>query len=134
VACTVILARPADDLPIGAQVRVSGYFVMVRQYYSASQRVQQALLIVARAPVEVAVMGSAARPRQRDPWPWLAATAAGLLLAWMVLRRAAPGAVAGDRVLRARGPAPESAAAEFQEWAADELPGDADGEGGRPAR
>ena len=127
----MILTRPADDLPIGAGVRVAGYFVMVRQYYSASQRVQQALLIVARAPIEVAMTG-APPSRQRDPWPWLAATAAGLLLAWMILRRTAPRAGGADRPLRARSPAPDNAATEFREWASRELPGDAGSEGDPP--
>lgn len=116
LACTVILARPADDIPLGAAIDVAGYFVLVRQYYDARNQVRQAALLVARAPISISLPGPAAVRPTRVHWSWaLAAALVGLLVAWVLLRRVGR-APTDPRTLRARQAAPESLADEFAAW------------------
>lgn len=120
-ACTVICTEPADDVPLGATVRVTGYFVMMRSYVASSQRTQTAALLVAAGPTRVAA--GAARREERPPaaalWSWLIAPLAlGLLLAWILLRRAAAGRRRTDlRELNPRPAAPQSLSDDLARWA-----------------
>src|SRR5262249_45147678 len=88
IACTLVFAAPADDLPIGAQVTVSGYFLMIRNYYDSAHRLRQAALLVGRGPTRVAVGGPARSISNPLAWRWIiAALGGGLLVAWLILRR-----------------------------------------------
>ncbi|MBW7906356.1 MAG: hypothetical protein LC135_04250 [Phycisphaerae bacterium] len=116
LACTVILTRPADDIPLGATIDVAGYFVLVRQYYDARNQVRQAALLVARAPISISLPGPAAARPTRVDWKWaLAAALLGLAVAWVLLRRAGR-APTDPRTLRAKHAAPQSLAGEFHAW------------------
>jgi hypothetical protein len=125
VACTVILTEPADDIPVGATIRVTGYFVMMRSYYDRSDRLRQAALVVAHAPTLIAV----SEAREARGW---ATRTTGIVLAtvalvavWLLVRRRVSGHDATVGEPRATAPAPFSVADELQSWAHsdDSLPG-----------
>ncbi|MEW6249433.1 MAG: hypothetical protein AB1716_02220, partial [Planctomycetota bacterium] len=68
LSATLILTEPAADIPLDAVITVTGYFVMLRSYHGppqryggASQRVHQAVLLVAPGPtvIERTASGSA---------------------------------------------------------------------------
>ncbi|MEP0847352.1 MAG: hypothetical protein HRF50_11120 [Phycisphaerae bacterium] len=116
IACTVILTADASDVPIGASVTVTGYFVMVRQYYTASRRVAQAALLVGRAPTRIA---RSAPPEtavdSRRTIGFLAAIGAGLAVAWVALRHAAR-MRRPEHEVRARRPAPLNLSQDLAQW------------------
>ena len=121
IACTVILTHEAGDIPLDATIRVTGYFVMIRQYYSEAKRVRQAALVVAQAPTLVArdVTGTARAPR--PVWVWLVLVAtAGSLVAWILLRRSTAGGPRDRRTLHAERSAPVSLADDLAAWAAED--------------
>lgn len=117
VACTVILTEPADDIPIGATVRVTGYFVMMRSYYDRARRLRQAALIVATGPTLVAT--STPRSGATPGWLTTAVIVATMLLvlAWVLLRARANRRQAIDTGLRPPKPAPFSVADDLKAWA-----------------
>lgn len=124
LAITVIVPGQAHaELPLGAAVQVTGRFVLVRQYYSASKRLQQAALLTAHAS-QVVTLRDAPPPRagnaQRtsDPRWVLAAVVGGLAIALVALRRVAarPADARGARDLRARHAAPFSVADDYAVW------------------
>lgn len=127
LACTVIFARPADDLPLGATIEVAGYFVLARQYYDAGGRVRQAALLVARGPLSVGGTLAAEERGSRFSWQWmLGAAGLGFAIAWVVLRRGGLGKARTNlRELQARQAAPESLAEELRHWAEERDAGDA---------
>jgi len=127
IACTVILTHEASDIPLDATIRVTGYFVMIRQYYSETNRVQQAALLVAQAPTLIArdVAGAPRSPRSR--WVWLVIVATGgLLAAWILLRRSTAGGPRDPRTLHAERSAPVSLADDLAAWAAEDDAASAD--------
>ncbi len=98
LACTVVLTEDARDVPLGAAIRVTGYFVMIRQYYSVSNELRPAAVLVGHGPTEIE---RPAPPHDMPPMAGLAASVGGgLLLAgvllWLARRRSRP----------ERGPAP----------------------------
>jgi hypothetical protein len=121
IACTLILSEPADDIPIGATIRVAGYFVLIRQYYDASNRVRQAALLVGRGPT---IVSTRAAPQQASPsnlWIGLIVVlTAGLLIAWLLLRRSVKRASQGASSLEASRPAPFSLADDLAKWTREE--------------
>jgi len=126
LACTVILTTPAADIPVGATVQVTGYFVMIRQYHGPSGRVQQAALLVGAGPTRIDF--GTARHGGADPadWRWMAGAAVlGLLIAIVLVRRAGQTGRRRDmRELRARRDAPVSLADDLARWAERESPDD----------
>lgn len=120
IICKVILTGDAGDVPLHAQVRCAGFYVMIQQYYSASNTLRQAAIIVAANPLEVSTKAAAVRP----PEGWrglapLAAMGAGLLIAFILLRWR------GRRKMDARPapaprPAPFSVADDLAMWAREQ--------------
>ena len=89
LACTVVLTEDARDVPLGAAIRVTGYFVMIRQYYSSSNELRPAAVLVGHGPTEIERPAPA---RGAAPMAALAASVGGgLLLAsvllWLARRR-----------------------------------------------
>jgi len=121
IVCKLLLTENADDVPLGATVRATGYFVMIQQYYSETNRLRQAAVLVAAGPTRV----SAAAPPHasgRLPVRWIGALVAaivGLLIAWLLLRHAAGPHAAGAGPLRASQPPPFSVAEDLAAWAAE---------------
>lgn len=86
LACTVICTEPVGDLPVGATLSVTGYFVMIRQYHGPRAEPRQAALLVTTVPT-VVVPPPDTRTGVLD-WRWLLASAVlGLLVAIVILRR-----------------------------------------------
>jgi len=126
IDCTVICTDDASDIPLGATIQVTGYFVMIRQYYTESRRVRQAALLVARGPTSVTrAAAPAAAASHSTPVVWTAFTVAGtagLLIAWILLRRATTAARRNLDALRPSGPAPLNLSADLAAWAAEDSP------------
>ena len=118
LACTVLLTDDASDIPIGATVRVAGYFAMIRQYRDTRGQVRQAALVVAPGPQQVLTkLPPAARRDGRRSWAVLAAVIGGLAIAWLLLRRTTARQPTDLRTLTASRPAPLNLSRELAEWA-----------------
>jgi hypothetical protein len=118
VACSVILTRDAAGIPEGARITVTGYFIMVRNYYDSHNQVRQALLMAAPGPTTIGQ--PAPRGQSRAIWWWIVgAGVAGLFIAWVLLRRVTTGERTDPHTLRARHAAPISLAKDLDEWARD---------------
>jgi hypothetical protein len=118
IPCTLILTEDVRDLPIGANIRVTGYFVMMRQYYGAGHKPIPAALIVARGPSQV----SRTVPLDaRIDWRWIAIAVVAALIITILLLRGGSRKRPDLHALRGR-PAPLSVADEFEQWAAKEAP------------
>ncbi|MBN2446210.1 MAG: hypothetical protein JXO22_05775 [Phycisphaerae bacterium] len=117
IRMTVICTTDASDIPLKAKVRVTGYFVKMRQLKPG----QFAGLIVTPGPktVERDVPTKASAP-----WNWIiGATAVGLVFGWVLLRRAVSVRRPLDpHMLRARHPASMNLADDLSEWAEDQAP------------
>ena len=122
IAATVILTHDASDIPVGSSIRVAGYFVMIRQYYSNSNRLRQAALLVAPGPTMVSQ--AVARNLSRPASDWIVglvvACTAALIIAWLLLRRSVGPGRRMTTSLRASEPAPTSLADDLARWAAEE--------------
>ncbi len=124
-AATLILTDNADDIPIGATIRVTGYFVMIRQYHGGARQLRQAALLVGHGPTLVT---QTAPPRSTRPVSnlivgLLATATAALLITWVLLRRTVRRTRSAEASPLASGPAPISLADDLAEWAAkDEEP------------
>lgn len=122
IAATLIFTNDASDIPLGVTIRATGYFVMIRQYYTASKRIGQAALLVAPGPTLISQQAprpSARRDSRNLVGPLVTGTAA-LVIVWFLLRRSVARNRQTIRTLRASGPAPMSLADEFSAWAARE--------------
>lgn len=118
VACTLILTEQAADIPVNALIQVTGYFVMIRQYYGRSKRVQQAALLVATGPTSISRSAPRFAVESTPDWPWmLGAVLLGLLITIILLRRSAGGGRRDVRALRAAHPAPLDLADDLAAWA-----------------
>jgi hypothetical protein len=120
IAITLILTEDAGDIPLGATIRVTGYFVMMRSYYSSTHRVRQAALLVAHGPTLIATQtNQASQPAGSYRLiATVAACTAAALAAWLVIRRKSSTGAHDPRELRASRPAPESLADDLAAWAA----------------
>lgn len=86
LACTVICTNSVGDLPLGATLSVTGYFVLLRQYHGPRAQPLQAALLVTTVPT-VIVPPPDPRAGVLD-WRWLLGSAVlGLLVAIIILRR-----------------------------------------------
>ncbi len=118
VACTVVFTQDASDLPIGAWIDVSGYFLKVRQYHSGSNRVRQAVLLVARAPSAIEQASRTAAFSASAALYWIAAgVLAALLVLWILLRQSAARPRHVVQTLRAQRAAPLHLADDLKDWA-----------------
>lgn len=125
LTCTLILTESAADIPLNATIAVTGYFVMIRQYYGPSKRVQQAALLVAAGPTSVS--RRALRPQsasQADWWWMVAMIVVGLVITVALLRRSGSAGQRDRRALRASQPAPTSLADDLAAWADQDRPDD----------
>jgi len=119
---TVILTENADDIPVGAEIRVTGYFVMIRQYYGKNNRLHQAALIVGHGP---SVVTRLAPDQPRKPAAGfitggaVAATAA-LLVVWLLLRGSLGKPRRQGQTPRSTGPASLDLSTDLAQWAARE--------------
>jgi|GEM_PF-3170220 len=127
LACTLIMTESAAGIPIGATIRVSGYFVMIRQYRDSRGNVHQAALLVGHGPTLISqAVPRSWRFQKRGAMIIIASIVGGLLLAWIVLRRFNAAARREARLAQADHPAPAHLADDLQKWAAREMPDDAD--------
>lgn len=125
LACTVILTTPAADIPVGATVRVTGYFVMIRQYHGPAGRAQQAALVVAPGPSRIDLAAARRGAANLTDWRWMAGAAVlGLVIAVVLVRRAGRAARRDVRELRASRNAPVNLADDLARWADREPPDD----------
>jgi hypothetical protein len=118
--CKLVLTQDAGDIPLKARVRCAGYFLMIQQYYSGSKRLRQAALLVAQGPTEVSHPAPQAGdvPALRGYGP-LAAALAGLLVAYLLLRRRGGRAPRGAAPMPSPTPAPFSVADDLAAWASE---------------
>lgn len=131
IACTVVFTQDVRDLPLGATVTVTGYFVKINRYPRPSGEPGISALIVAPGPVAMGRQAARFRPDQGGWWPLGAAVAAGLFIAFVVLRSARRTQPREPRPLPASSPAPMNLARELAEWAQRELP-ESEGTGAKP--
>jgi hypothetical protein len=127
VNVTLILTPAAPDIPLGATIEVTGYFVMVRRYYGASRETYEAAVIVAPGPTSIGrALPAAPAVDNGLNWRWaLGGVFGGLLLTWLLLRRAGRSSRTDVRTLQARSAAPQHLADELERWAEEEQrPGD----------
>lgn len=119
IACTLVLTQPADDVPLGARIRAAGRFVMIRQYFDPANRPRPAALIVGRGPTMVWRAAPAQVRPPRANWTWVVAgLAAGLLVAWVLLRRATASQPPSDpHGLHASRAAPMNLSQDLATWA-----------------
>lgn len=124
LACTVVLTENASDIPLGATVRVTGYFVMIRQYYTRQNRPAPAALLVAHAPSSVRLPS----PPPTGSAGFAPATAIGIggatlvgVVIWVMLRRRSA-ARTDLHALRAESGAPLSLSTELADWAEHAAP------------
>jgi hypothetical protein len=121
IAATVILTGDAGDIPLGATIRVTGYFIMIRQYYSATNQLRQAALLVAHGPTLVSRPVARTHTRSTSSWiiGLLVAATAALVVIWVLLRRSVARTRKAPQSLRASHPAPVSLADDLAAWAAE---------------
>jgi hypothetical protein len=122
IAATVILTNDASDIPLGATIRVTGYFVMMRQYASRTARIHQAALLVARGPTIVSRPVARTHTGSTSSWivALLVAATAGLVVVWVLLRRSVARSRTATQMPRASHAAPVSLADDLAAWAAEE--------------
>ncbi|MGE0479175.1 MAG: hypothetical protein AB7Q17_01765 [Phycisphaerae bacterium] len=129
LACTVVLTSASDDVPLGATVRVTGYFLLNRQYHARAGQVRQAVLLVAPGVSQIITSGAPPidSPGFTPGWV-IAALIVGMIAAWLMLRQRTQRAVHDPVALRARRAAPQNLSADLAAWAEDasDLPGRAD--------
>lgn len=126
IACTFILTEPADDIAIGSTVRITGYFAMIRRYYTQTHRLQPAALFVAQAPTAIITTAQPSQDGGRMRWfGLLIALTLGMLLAWVLLRRGTSRRSVERATPHAEHAAPFSVADDLAQWAQKDRP-DAD--------
>lgn len=117
LSCTVIVTGDVDDVPVGATVRVTGYFLLLRLYLDRDERPHHAALLIAPGITSIAAPAPAAAGGSRQAWLLLGALALGLVIAWILLRRAAHPPRRSVTDLHASRPARLNLAQDLAEWA-----------------
>ncbi len=118
LAISLFCTQSVADIPVGARVRVRGWFLMIRNYPDARGGQRQAAVLITTAPyaVERAAAGTLADAGGLD-WRWLlAALLGGAVIVLLLLRNGTGRSRTDPRTLRAAHPAPHSVAEDFQEW------------------
>ena len=127
ITCTVIFTENAADVPLNSSIRVTGYFVMIRQYYGPSNRVQQAALVVAPGPTTISHRAGWSAGDDGLDWRWMmAAVVLGLLITVILLRWAGSVRRHSLYTLRSSSSAPVSLADDLAAWSGQEHPRDAE--------
>jgi len=120
VAATVLLTEPAGDIALNAEVEVTGYFALVRNYYDRRGRLRPALLLLGHAPDRVVIRQPRDEAPRSDWTAGLVLTTGVAAIAWLLLRRWSRRAV--PVAARPPEPAAFSVADEFEAWARSEAP------------
>ncbi len=122
ITATVILTDDAGDIPINATIRVTGYFVMVRQYHSGTKQIRQAALLVGHGPTLVSQTATLPETRSMSKGivGLIVTATVVLLVTWILLRRSVARTRRSTETMRAGGPAPVSLADDLAAWAAEE--------------
>ena len=122
IAATLILTDDASDIPVGATIRVTGYFVLIRQYHSGTRQIRQAALLVGHGPTLVSQTAAPTRTRSASSSlvGMVVAVTLALLVVWILLRRSVVRTRRTTGALRASRPAPVSLADELAAWAEKE--------------
>ncbi|MCG3128451.1 MAG: hypothetical protein CHACPFDD_03340 [Phycisphaerae bacterium] len=120
VEAKVLLTQDAGDVGLGSTVRVTGYFVMVQQFYNDRRQAVPCLLVAARAPTMVS---RAAPVRRSDAgamrWTWLVVAAVAALAFFLWIRwRSGRDSRTDLHTVSSHGPAPLNLADELDQWAA----------------
>lgn len=121
LTCTLILTESAADIPLGATLGVTGYFVMTRSYHGASGRVQQAALIIAPGPTAIERVAPRVAANMLD-WRWIVGAIVVALAVTIVLLRWTRGQRHEYATPHARHEAPMNLADELAAWAEREGP------------
>lgn len=119
ILCKCILLGDASDLPLGASVTVTGRFVMIQQYYGESKRLGHAALMIGIGP-SVVIQSASAKPTVESNTPspaFLVTVGGGLLVAFVIVRRAARPRATPLEAHRSPHPAPFSLADDLARWA-----------------
>jgi hypothetical protein len=121
ITCTLILTGSAADIPLNASLSVTGYFVLIRSYYDASNRARQAALLVAPGPTTIGRVMPHTPASGVPDWRWIiVAAVVGLLVTVILLRRSVAARRRDYHTLLARHEAPVSLADDLAAWASDE--------------
>lgn len=122
ITATLILTNDAGDIPLDATIRATGYFVMIRQYYSRTNRIRQAALLLADGPTVVSrAVARTSTPSRLNLFIGLVvALTVALLVIWILLRRSVARTRHATPALQARSHAPVSLADDLATWAAKE--------------
>ncbi len=124
ISCTIVTTEDASDLPVGGQIRIVGYFVMIRQYNTPSGRTAQSALLIAKGPTSLSRDIPAATDSTASlDWRWLlAVAAAAALIWWMIVRSAARHGRRDIRTLRATRAAPLDLSGDLADWVGRQPP------------
>ncbi len=115
VTCTLVCTQEVGDLPLGAEVRVTGYFVKINQFPRATGTPGLSVLLVAPGPTHVS--RSAAGRASGPDWRWMVgAVVAGLALTFVLLRRTRAREPVDLAGLRAQHDPPVTRADELAQW------------------
>lgn len=128
VAGTLIVTADATNVPLGATVEATGYFLVARRYLDRQQKDHVGIVLIT-PQVTVLAAGRGASGQPTSVWWLLGALIAGMIVTILILRRTVGGDAPRDlRTLHAAHIAPTSVADEFADWAAthDDSAGDAD--------
>ena len=121
ISCTVVFTSDVSDLPLGADIRVTGYFFKINRYPTRGGQPGLSALLVAPGPTQISRVRSQAV--FAPDWRWLsAALVVGLAATLFLLWRSRRIARHELRTLRAQHEAPLNLADDLAEWAARELP------------
>ena len=123
LSCTVIFTNDVSDLPLGATIRLTGYFVKINRYPTQSKTPGLAALLVAQGPTDVSRAEPAIGTTGGLDWRWLtAAIVAALIITVYLLWRSGHVARHDLRSLEARHAAPLNLADDLAKWVGKERP------------
>ncbi len=121
LTCTLVFTQNSADIPLGAALTVTGYFIMIRQYHDRFGQARPAALFVAPGPTAITYGAPPMANRNQFDWRWMAgAVVVGLLITGFLMRRASRWSRRDPHVPRARHATPMNLADDLSEWAADE--------------
>ena len=121
--CTIIFTNDVSDLPLGATISVTGYFVKINRYPLQSNQAGLAALLIAPGPIKVITTVTPQTTPNNLDWRWMIATVIVALATTLYLLRRSRQAVHHDvRSLQASHEAPLSLADDLAEWAQRERP------------
>lgn len=120
LAVTLIATEDLSDLPIGAEIEAAGMFVMMRSYYSRTNQVRPAALIVCAGPTRVATGAPLRAEGGSVLWWMVAILLGGLAAVWMIFRSNTRARRTPLESLKARHPVAQNVADDLQKWVAEE--------------